>query len=160
MACRIQRAGQASSIGALTHMHIGIMGTMAQMTLSDLRDKTKRGQLGRARAGRVPGGLAYGYAVVPPAPGSPDAGERKIISAEAAIVGRIFKSYAAGTCPRTIARDLNAADIPGPDGRPWIDTTIRGEPNDLGPRRGSRCRTQAPMPSTKPTDATSCSAGC
>jgi hypothetical protein len=35
-------------------MHIGIMGTMAQMTLSDLRDKTKRGQLGRVRAGRIP----------------------------------------------------------------------------------------------------------
>ncbi len=117
----------ASSIGALTQMHIGIMGTMAQMTLSDLREKTKRGQLGRARAGRVPGGLAYGYEVVAPALGSKDAGERKIIPAEAAIVLRIFKAYAAGTSPRTIARDLNAAGVPGPDGRPWIDTTIRGQ---------------------------------
>jgi DNA invertase Pin-like site-specific DNA recombinase len=72
-------------------MHIGIMGTMAQMTLSDLRDKTKRGQLGRVRAGRIPGGLAYGYEVVPPAPGAKDAGERRIKPGEAGVVRRIFE---------------------------------------------------------------------
>ena len=117
----------ASSIGPLTQMHVGIMGTMAQMSLADLRDKTKRGQLGRARAGRIPGGLAYGYEVVPPPPGIQESGERKIVPAEAAIVARVFRSYAAGTSPRAIARDLNAAGIPGPGGRPWIDTTIRGQ---------------------------------
>ena len=37
---------------------------MAQLYLSDLRDKTKRGQLGRALAGKIPGGQAYGYALV------------------------------------------------------------------------------------------------
>jgi site-specific DNA recombinase len=60
----------AINIGQVTQMHIGIMGTIAQMTLSDMRDKIRRGQLGRARAGRIPGGLAYGYEVVPPAPGT------------------------------------------------------------------------------------------
>ncbi len=59
-----------TSIGLITQMHVGIMGTMAQMTLSDLREKTRRGQLGRARAGRIPGGLAFGYDVVPPQAGS------------------------------------------------------------------------------------------
>ena len=64
----------AAQIGLVTQMHIGIMGTMAQMTLADLREKTRRGQLGRARAGRIPGGLAYGYEVVPPARATPGSG--------------------------------------------------------------------------------------
>ncbi len=117
----------ATAIGLVTQMHIGIMGTMAQMALSDLREKTKRGQLGRARAGRIPGGLAYGYEVVPPAPGSREAGERRIKPDEADQVLRIFRAYAAGKSPRVIARDLNAAGAPGPGGRPWGDTTIRGQ---------------------------------
>ena len=113
--------------GALTAMHIGIMGTMAQLQLSDLRDKTKRGQLGRVRAGRIPGALAYGYDVVPPALGSKEAGERRINPAEAETVRRIFRDFAAGTSPRVLARKLNEAGVPGPGGRPWIDTTIRGQ---------------------------------
>ena len=113
--------------GAITQMHIGIMGTMAQMMLSDTAEKVRRGQLGRARAGRIPGGLAYGYEVVAPAPGAKEAGERRVVAAEADIVRRIFRDYAAGKSPRHIARDLNAEGIPGPEGRPWIDTTIRGQ---------------------------------
>ena len=117
----------AVSIGHVTQMHIGIMGTMAQITLSDMRDKVRRGQLGRARAGRIPGGLAYGYEVVPPPPGARESGERRIEPDEAATVRRIFRQYAAGASPRAIARQLNAEKIPGPDGRPWLDTTIRGQ---------------------------------
>ena len=116
-----------TSQGAITQMHIGIMGTMAQMMLSETGEKVRRGQLGRARAGRIPGGLAYGYEVVPPAPGAKEAGERRIIPDEAAVVYRIFREYAAGKSPRHIARDLNAEGVRGPDGRPWIDTTIRGQ---------------------------------
>lgn len=117
----------AINIGHVTQMHIGIMGTMAQMTLTDLRDKVRRGQLGRARAGRIPGGLAYGYEVVPPPPGAKESGERRIKPAEAAVVRAIFTSYAGGKSARTIAAELNAQQIAGPDGRPWIDTTIRGQ---------------------------------
>ena len=50
----------AVNIGEVTPMHVGIMGTMAQMYVLDLREKTKRGQLGRALKGKVPGGKAYG----------------------------------------------------------------------------------------------------
>ncbi len=117
----------SATAGQITQMHVGIMGTMAQMFLSDLREKTRRGQLGRARAGRIPGGLAYGYRVVTPAPGSKEAGERAINAAEAEVVRRIFRDYAAGRSPRRIARDLNAEAIVGPGGRPWGDTTIRGQ---------------------------------
>ena len=45
---------------------------------------------------------------------------------EAEIVRRIFRMFAAGVAPRTIARTLNNEDIPGPGGKPWGDTTIRG----------------------------------
>ena len=69
-----------TSIGELTPMHVGIMGTMAQMTLADLREKTRRGQPGRARAGRIPGGLALGCAVVPPLLGAQEAGAHTISS--------------------------------------------------------------------------------
>ncbi len=117
----------ATSVGPVTQMHIGIMGTMAQMMLSDLRDKTKRGQLGRARAGRIPGGLAYGYQVVPQAKDAKDGGERRIVPAEAAIVVRIFRDYAAGRSARQIAHRLNEEGVSGPGGRPWGDTTIRGQ---------------------------------
>ena len=117
----------AINIGEVTQMHIGIMGTMAQMTLSDMRDKVRRGQLGRARAGRIPGGLAYGYEVVPPALGIQEGGERRIVPHQAQVVQRIFKDYAAGVSPRALAARLNAGAVPGPDGRPWGDTTIRGQ---------------------------------
>jgi site-specific DNA recombinase len=113
--------------GPITQMHIGIMGTMAQMMLSETGDKVRRGQLGRARAGRIPGGLAYGYEVVNPPPGATEAGERRIKPEEATVVRRIFNEYAVGRSPRHIAAALNAEGVRGPDGRSWIDTTIRGQ---------------------------------
>ena len=37
-----------------------------------------------------------------------------------------FRGFAAGKSPRRIAAELNREGIPGPGGRPWGDTTIRG----------------------------------
>jgi DNA invertase Pin-like site-specific DNA recombinase len=82
----------AVGLGLVTQMHIGIMGTMAQLTLGNLRAKTIRGQLGRARLGRIPGGLAYGYDIVVPPAGSDGAGERRINADEAQVVRRIFRN--------------------------------------------------------------------
>lgn len=95
---------------------------MAQLYLSDLKEKTRRGQLGRALAGKIPGGKAYGYQLV-----AGERGERQIDDAEALVVRRIFRDFAAGTSPRAIAKALNAEAIPGPDGRQWRDTSIRGQ---------------------------------
>ena len=83
---------------------------------------TWRGQLGRALQAKLPGGKAYGYDVV-----GPGTGERRINTAQARIVGRIFRDFAEGRSPRAIARQLNLEGIPGPEGRPWGDTTIRGQ---------------------------------
>ncbi len=112
----------AVNLGRVTPMHVGLLGTMAQLYLSDLKEKTRRGQLGRALAGKIPGGKAYGYKVV-----NGRSGERQIIEAEASIVQRIFRECATGKSARAIAKGLNADGIPGPDGREWRDTTIRGQ---------------------------------
>jgi DNA invertase Pin-like site-specific DNA recombinase len=111
--------------GEITPMHVGMLGTMAQMYLKDLAEKTRRGQLGRALKGRIPGGRAYGYDVLPA--DADGAGERRINSGEAAVVQRIFALFAACTSPRAMVKQLNAEGVPGPDGRDWRDTTIRGQ---------------------------------
>ena len=83
--------------------------------------KTRRGLEGRVRDGRSGGGISYGYTVV-----QGDVGARLINAAEAEVVRRVFREYAAGVNPRAIARRLNAEGVPGPHGREWRDTAIRG----------------------------------
>ena len=112
----------AVNIGQVTTMHVGLLGTMAQLYLSDLKEKTRRGQLGRALAGKIPGGKAYGYQLV-----EGQSGERELDDTEALTVRRIFREFAVGKSPRAIAKALNAEGVPGPDGRQWRDTTIRGQ---------------------------------
>ena len=98
--------------GEVTSLHIGMLGTLAQLTLADLREKTRRGQLGRALQGKIPGGRAYGYDVVDPR--SKDGrGERAINAAEAEVVRRIFAAFANGESP---ARDRQAAQRRGRPG--------------------------------------------
>ncbi len=110
--------------GEITPMHIGLIGTMSQMFVADLVQKIRRGQLGRIRAGKSPGGLPYGYDI---ADDGGERGGRRINPAEAAIVRRIFEEYVAGSSPRTIAKRLNEEGVPGPSGQGWRDTTIRGQ---------------------------------
>lgn len=108
--------------GEINALLAGILGSVGQQYLIDLRDKTRRGLLGRVLAGKSGGGLAYGYRV---RPGS--TGEREIVESEALIVQRIFEDFACGKSPRAIAKTLNQENIPGPSGREWRDTTIRGQ---------------------------------
>ncbi|WP_211110591.1 recombinase family protein [Azospirillum ramasamyi] len=54
-------------------------------------------------------------------------GKRRINGAEAEVVQRIFRLFAEGVSPRAIAKRLNADGVPGPEGRLWQDTTIRGQ---------------------------------
>src|SRR5262249_47506513 len=108
--------------GEITELHVGLKGTMNALFLKDLADKTRRGLRGRVEQGRSGGGICYGYSVVE----SGDRGGRTIIEAEAAVIRRIFADFAAGKSPRRIAAELNREATPGPGGRPWGDTTIRG----------------------------------
>ncbi len=105
--------------GEMGKIHVAVFGMFAEQYIDDLRDKTKRGQRGRIEAGKSAGGIAFGYIALP-------GGDRGIDEAEAETVRRIFRDYAAGVGPRELAATLNRECTPGPRGRPWKDTTIRG----------------------------------
>ena len=52
------------SEGDVSHLHVGLKGTMNALFLKDLADKTRRGQRGRVEKGKAGGGLCFGYDVV------------------------------------------------------------------------------------------------
>ncbi|MGB8842157.1 MAG: recombinase family protein [Aliidongia sp.] len=114
--------------GEISELHVGLKGTMNALFLKDLAAKTHRGLRGRVEKGKAGGGLCYGYDVVKriDSEGEPVRGERAINEAEAVVVRRIYREFAAGKSPRAIATDLNRDGIPGPFGHSWGDTTIRG----------------------------------
>ena len=114
--------------GEITELHVGLKGTMNALFLKDLAAKTHRGLRGRVEEGRSGGGLCFGYDVVKEldARGDPIRGGRKINEAEAAIVRKIFTSYAAGKSPRQIAIELNADGVCGPAAGEWGPSTING----------------------------------
>ncbi len=116
------------SEGEISHLHIGLKGTMNALFLKDLADKTRRGLRGRVEAGKSGGGKCYGYDVVKKfdANGEAVKGERKINAAQAAIVTEIFQAYANGQSPKAIAADLNTRGIKGPTGKGWSQSTING----------------------------------
>jgi site-specific DNA recombinase len=89
------------SLGEITHIHVAVMGMMAQMALKDLGEKTKRGQLGRVLKGRIPAGISYGYKTA--AADGDGRGARTIDPEEASVVQRIFKEFASGKSPEAIA---------------------------------------------------------
>ena len=115
--------------GEVNELHVGLKGTMNALFLKDLAAKTHRGLRGRVEKGRSGGGLCYGYDVVTTfdAAGEPVRGERTINEAEASVVRRVFRDFASGVSPRTIARRLNAEGIACPSGKLWTDSTIRGQ---------------------------------
>ena len=113
------------SDGAVSEIHVGLKGTMAALFLKDLAQKTRRGQMGRVRAGRIPGGKSYGYDIVR---ATDERGVRAINEYEASIVRRIFEEYGRGKGPQHIARDLNGEGIAGPTGKFWTTSALLGSP--------------------------------
>jgi site-specific DNA recombinase len=109
--------------GEVGKLHVGVKGLIASLYLEDLAQKTRRGQLGRVAAGRIPGGRCYGYDVVASVE---DRGLRTINSAEADVVRRIFREYVAGRSPISIVRDLNREGVPPPRGAVWNASTLNG----------------------------------
>jgi site-specific DNA recombinase len=116
--------------GEISELHIGLKGTMSALYLKDLAQKTHRGLEGRARDGRSAGGNSYGYRVRRQLTedGSYTTGERIIDEAEALVISRIFRDYAAGRSPRAIAGALNREGVVGPRGKAWGASTIHGNP--------------------------------
>ena len=118
------------SEGEISHLHVGLKGTMNALFLKDLADKTRRGLRGRIEAGKSGGGNAYGYDVVRKldANGEPVRGDRTINTAEAEVVNRIFRAYVTGKSSKRIAVELNREGIPAPNGGDWGFSTINGNP--------------------------------
>lgn len=114
--------------GEINELHIGLKGTMNALFLKDLAAKVRRGQAGRAAAGSIPGGIAYGYKVVRAldARGELIRGRRALDPGQSAVVRRIFAEYAAGLSPRAIAAALNRDHVPAPAGGAWGASTIAG----------------------------------
>ena len=111
--------------GPVSEIHVGLKGTMSALFLKDLAQKTRRGQIGRVKAGRIPGGKSYGYDVLKD---GDERGRRAINPAEADIIRRIFREYATGKGPLAIVRDLNRETVPGPTGRHWNASALLGSP--------------------------------
>jgi site-specific DNA recombinase len=115
--------------GDITHLHVGLKGTMNALFLKDLADKTRRGLRGRVELGKSGGGLCFGYKVRRAAHDVAAAtGDREIVPVEAEVIRRIFGDYAAGLSPKAVARRLNSERCPGPGGTPWNPSTIHGNP--------------------------------
>lgn len=114
--------------GEITELHVGLKGTMNALFLKDLAAKTHRGLRGRVEGGKSGGGLCYGYQVIKKLDEHGDRirGDREINPAQADVVRRIFRDFAAGISPRAIAIKLNTEGIAGPETKLWNDTTIRG----------------------------------
>lgn len=113
--------------GDITHLHIGLKGTMNALYLKELADKTRRGLRGRIDLGKSGGGISYGYRTVRRFEnGEVTTGERDIVPEEAAIIRRIFKDYLAGASPKQIGKTLNAEKVRGPQGALWSPSTIHG----------------------------------
>jgi site-specific DNA recombinase len=55
-------------------------------------------------------------------------GDREIVPAEAEVIRRIFRNYAAGLSPKALAKQLNAERCPEPGGALWNPSTIHGNP--------------------------------
>ena len=97
-------AGVTLAEGEISELHVGLKGTMNALFLKDLAAKTHRGLRGLVEKGKAGGGFCYGYDVVKRLNGDGEQvrGKRKINAAEAGIVRRIFREFAAGKSPKAI----------------------------------------------------------
>jgi site-specific DNA recombinase len=99
---------------------IQIRGIFNELQLTDLRKKTFRGQLGQKQRGFVVGEATYGYRSVPvgrvrldkKGRPRPEGYRMTVEPSEAAIVLRIFRSFADGLSGTAILRALNKEGVP------------------------------------------------
>lgn len=119
------------SEGMISEIHIGLIDTTNAKTNTLMGEKIFRGMRERVKKARWAGGPPpYGYklALRSATTDVNDDGKGRlvIVPSAAKIVERIYKEYAAGHSPISIARRLNAEGIPSPKGKQWCDSTIRG----------------------------------
>ena len=110
--------------GEITPILVGALSMAAQMQAEAAGSDSKRGQSARRRDHKWTGKVPYGYRLIDAAGGGKTL---EIVPDEAAIVVRICKEFVSNTSPEAIAAALNAERVPGPGGRPWQNTTVRGQ---------------------------------
>ena len=117
------QAGQA-----VTNMELHLRSTLSHEMVEQIRYRTREGMKTAVRKGKASTCLAYGYMLSQQRDGNGDRikGLREVDPVKAEIVGRIFKMYADGVSPNDIAEILNKEAVPGPRGKAWRDTAIRG----------------------------------
>ncbi|QTK80483.1 Recombinase [Agrobacterium tumefaciens] len=96
--------------------------------VEQIRYRTRERMKMAVKKGKASTCLAYGYKLSQQRDEMGDRirGLREIDAGKADIVRRIYQVYADGMSPRDIAQLLNKEGIPGPRGRKWRDTAIRG----------------------------------
>ena len=119
-----------STEGEIDEIKLAVAGLLGSMFLSNLQRKTLRGMKAAVLAGRIAGGKAYGYrrVVRDDERGEPVRGVFEIDEAQAEVVRRILREFAAGRSAIQIATALNAEGVAGPRGGEWNASTIRGDP--------------------------------
>jgi DNA invertase Pin-like site-specific DNA recombinase len=94
----------------------------AENEISKLKERHRKGMIGRIRSGRMANKVVYGYLAQ-----YDTAGEKQIVIDEpaAAVVRRVFAMYLNGKGARLIAARLNAEGIPAPLGGKWLQVSVR-----------------------------------
>lgn len=114
-------------------VHRGFKGLMNEVFLDDLRERVHRGLAGQAQKHYWCGGRPYGYRLKPildasrrDAYGQPSriGTVLEVDQSQANVVREIFSRFAEGASCLTIARELNARQIPSP-GSTWKRKTRR-----------------------------------
>ena len=117
------------SSGVVSDMEVAFKAAQNARYVKGQAEKTRRGQEGTVKDGRISGQPAYGYRMVLALNGKN--GQREPDPAQATVVRRIMTDYVAGMTPLEIAKALNAEGVPGPRGGPWLPGAIYGN-RDVG----------------------------
>ena len=112
----------------VTDLEMALRAALSHELVEQIRYRTREGMKTAVKKGKASTCLAYGYKLSQQRDANGDRirGLRDVDPVKAEIVRRIYQLYADGMSPRDIAHLLNNEGVPGPRGRKWRDTAIRG----------------------------------
>ncbi|WP_345483488.1 recombinase family protein [Shinella granuli] len=115
----------------VTDLELGRRSIISHDMIEQTRYRTREGMKTTVRKGKAAGGIACGYCIKLEydAKGDRIPGLRESKDEEAEIIRWIYQQYVLGRSPQELATELNdrVPPVPGPQGAPWRDTTIRGD---------------------------------
>jgi DNA invertase Pin-like site-specific DNA recombinase len=127
--------------GDITHLHIGLKGTMNALFLKELAEKTRRGLRGRIELGKAGGGVSFGYRIVRRFEnGVVSTGEREIVPDEAEIVRRCARPAWSALEPEHDSRKSGAWHRHSPQRAVHRTSGVESAAVPKGSRDGQACR--------------------